>query len=86
MRILLLLPVFPSRLGRDLEEYRTQAGEEGNTSLENADVEDWVTVVQKKNKKLGSGVVVNRASDNNEDGGIGRLARRLREGEPTGTE
>ena len=33
-----------------------QADEERNTSLENADVEDWVTVVQRKNKKLGSGV------------------------------
>jgi hypothetical protein len=61
------------------------AGGEGNTSLEDIRplMDDWSTVVKGKGKKHSSGAEVkNTDSDKYEERGIGRLARKLREGEP----
>ena len=61
------------------------AGGGGNTPLEDIRplMDDWSTVVKGKGKKHSSGVEVkNTDSDKYEERGIGRLARKLREGEP----
>ena len=62
-----------------------EAGGEGTSPTEEEfyPVNDWLTVVKGKNKRLGNKEDDDRASNVNETGGIGRLARKLREEQTT---